>query len=509
MDNNPTTESPPTATLEECAECYYPVFLRMHGRGCPQGTLRPTPLPDGPPTPCDTIMALLEDYPYYERRHWDTFFGWLKEKHEAEQKAYIKLATWRGYPPPDPKGRYDLHYYDGFPYDYDKLRERLHALSLPDAVALAGMAPVEIEARLGVKPRKAERVDSPPQPAPVEAEGKGKTLADFATDLSTYVDDGKPTPMLLTRSDGKGLLYEGETVWLAADVGVGKTWFQTYIALMQLQMGRRVAFCAWEGAMKTPYRRLKLMGLDPVDYPGQFLYIEPGFENEPDIMGALCDWLIGGENGPASVHIESVTSSGADPNGANLLDWWTKVVAPLTRTGASVILSDHPPKRIEGSAPGPMGSNFKRMEADQIVDFKRGVTFDQNRDGYTILTNVKGRHGDLAVPDGEVLARLVFTNEGGGVHIAFDPPEDEDNITGAEMRAAVMRVLRGLKEHLAGQIEGYAALLALAPGNKNRKAAVVKHMKEEGLLTQSAKGKGKTRYWATEQGHDYLDAYTD
>ena len=105
----------------------------------------------------------------------------------------------------------------------------------------------------------------------------------------------------------------------------------------------------------------------------------------------------------------------------------------------------------------------------------------------------------MAIPwpysDMEVFgARLVFTNEGKGSqsHIEFTPPDEQDNISAAAQRTAVMQVLEGLKGFADGQVQGYAALLALAPGNKNRKADIIRFMKEDGLLAQSAKGKGKT-----------------
>ena len=483
----------------------------MHGRGCPQGTLRPIPLPDGPPTPCDTIRALLEDYPYYERRHWDTFFGWLKEKGTGQSKGrIIKLATWRGYPPPDPKARYDVHYYDGFPYDYDKLRARLHALSLPEAVALAGMSPVEIEARLGIEPPKAERPTPQPTPDDAPAEAKGKTLADYAIDLSTFAYDGTPEPILLERSDGAAFMYEGKVIWVTAPTGRGKTWLQLYIMAEQLQMGRRVAFCDWEGRSKTIYGRLLDIGIDPTNYPGQIMRVAGGFENEPDVMAALCDWLIGGENGPASVHIESVTKSGADPNGGDLLPWWTKLIEPLKETGATMILSDHPKKSPEGRAPGPIGSYFKGMQADQMIDFKddkKKTNWNKTQDGYQVLVNVKDSHGELPVIEGEPLARFNVTHEGGALTMTITPPEKSDSYNASEMSAAALPVLMAMREADGGEIKGYAVLLALAKGSKDKQNEVIKWMKDEGLIDQSAKGKGKTRYWVSNEGEDYLEAH--
>ena len=342
------------------------------------------------------------------------------------------------------------------------------------------------------------------------------TLADFAVDMANYVDDGKAEAFLLERSDGKGIVYEAtpeesRIVWVAADPGTAKTYFQVHLVVLQLLMGRKVAFCAWEGAQRTIYRRLCQLGLNPAHFAGQMLYVQGGFEKADGQLDVLCDWLAdqpldaaGQPVGPSSIHIESVTASGADNTGGSIFQWWNDLIVPLKQTLSTIILSDHPPKRKEGRVSGPTGDNFKRQQADQIIDFKKGRNWNAESDGYHVLICTKDRHGYLAAVDGEAMARMVFTHErDGAASIRFTQPEDEDAFTQDAWRP----MLEALAE--AGEVAGYASLLALVPGTRGKRARVVADMKENGLIGQSQKGRGKTRYWVSDTGRDYLAGEAD
>ncbi|WP_111767918.1 recombinase RecA [Nakamurella deserti] len=208
-----------------------------------------------------------------------------------------------------------------------------------------------------------------------------------------------PAPLLLARSDGHCLFYEGQVNVLFGDPESGKTLI-ALAALSELALGRRrsVFVDIDHNGPEAIVGRLLALGVDPayLGDPGLFRYMEPEGRNDLlDIVAFLRTWE------PAAAVVDSLGEllpllgrKSNDPD--DFTTAHSDVLKPIAVAGAAVIGIDHLAKNTDSRAAGPTGTAAKRRTvsgASIRVTVKE--QFVPGRGGSAVLTVNKDRHGGL------------------------------------------------------------------------------------------------------------------
>ena len=330
-----------------------------------------------------------------------------------------------------------------------------------------------------------------------QVEDAGEPLSAFEMPMDGSDLDLAPTAML-RRRDGTTLLYDGKLNFLFGTPGSGKSWVALYAVHETLLRGQRAIYWDHEDTPGTLSRRSKLMGLDLADFwsDGQFKYLRPGLDGSTLAMAEAMTWIAGGD-GPTLVVIDSAESAGCPSDGADVAPWLAKIVLPFLEAGATVLVLDHVPKRKEGRALGPIGSQHKLARVDGAALFVSGVPWTQKTDGHLVLTVHKDRHGALPSPTGKAVARVIGTHERDTLTLSIEPPEAEDNPV-----EAFGPMLRVLAEHPDGVV-GQAAMRELVTGRIQKKDSLIAEAVTEGLILKDKPGR-KVRYMVSESGQEFL-----
>ena len=207
-------------------------------------------------------------------------------------------------------------------------------------------------------------------------------------------------------------------------------------------------------------------------------------------------------DGPTLIVIDSAESAGCPSDGADVAPWLAKIVLPFLEAGCTVLVLDHVPKRKEGRALGPIGSQHKLARVDGAALYVSGIPWTQKTDGHLVLTNHKDRHGQLPAPIGKAVARLIGTHEGDGLKMSIVSPETEDNL-----EEAYIPTLRALAGAGPDGVHGQKAMRDLVVGRNNQKDKAIGDLVELGFILKTP-GK-KVHYSITALGLEELGAADD
>ena len=260
-----------------------------------------------------------------------------------------------------------------------------------------------------------------------------------------------PAPLLLTRSDGHSLFYEGQVNVLFGDPESGKTLI-ALAALTELAIENRksVFIDIDHNGADAIVGRLLALGVDPgyLSDPEHFRYLEPEDRNDLlDVVAFLRTWR------PAAVVVDSMgellpllgrkSNDPDDYTGAH-----SDVLKPIAVAGAAVIGIDHLAKNTDSRAAGPTGTAAKRRAvsgASIRVTVKE--QFVPGHGGSAWLTVNKDRHGGLRkhCPLGvkEPPAGLFSLRPLGDGGLSWDitPPQQRDTEQIAGINAADLSAL--------------------------------------------------------------------
>lgn len=220
--------------------------------------------------------------------------------------------------------------------------------------------------------------------------------------IGALLDDGipePPTPEICKRSDDIGLFYRGQYNVVFGDPESGKTLLCDHATVEVLKAGGRVLrFDLDHNGVESTVNRLIGFGADEsaLRDPDRFLYVEPVDRAQAiSVVDDMADWK------PTLVVIDSVGELlplfGA---GSNSADEFTivhsRVIKPLTLTGAAVVGIDHLAKGADSRAFGPTGTAAKkRAIGGTSIRVKVDSAFTPNKGGSAYLTIHKDRHGGL------------------------------------------------------------------------------------------------------------------
>lgn len=272
-------------------------------------------------------------------------------------------------------------------------------------------------------------------PVPTPGTGTGTTLGttpptapyfDVASLLAGNLPE-PPKPTIMRRTDGVGLFYEGQFSLVFGDPECGKTWLALCAIAQVLTDGGRALFIDLDhnGAVSIITRLLNL-GV-PVETLGdlaRFRYIEPGDTAELFQVVQDCqEWR------PDLVGIDSLGEllpmfRASSNNGDDFTAVHARIIKPLVRVGAAVVVIDHLAKGTESRQTGPTGSPAKRRAVGGVsLRVRAKEAFTPGRGGTAYVLVNKDRHGGLraASPTGdrEPLAAVFTLHPESGDELTF------------------------------------------------------------------------------------------
>ena len=270
-------------------------------------------------------------------------------------------------------------------------------------------------------------------------------LDSFRHTLPLVGGDTTPVPALLTRSDGRTLLYEGRLNSIFGEPSGGKTWVAIMAVIEAVRNGARVVWWDFDDRPTTLATRLTALGADDVleslnarpphggtcscrvCKAGQLLYATPGMVGDDGEMEAMGDWMGRGRR-PGLVVIDSVEQAGLPTDSNNAAPWFDAHTSPFLARDIGVLPIDHVAKRREDRPKGAIGSQHKRARLSGAGLLLIGTPWTKDQGGTVKLVNHKDRLGDLPAPDNKTVAIITVTHgENGRLNYSIDAPSAEEN----------------------------------------------------------------------------------
>lgn len=221
--------------------------------------------------------------------------------------------------------------------------------------------------------------------------GVGEITAEDFDDLDTAAVL-EPPPALMLVNAAHGLLYEDAVTMMIGDKATGKSWLMAAEALVQMRLGRSVAWLDWEMSASRMRARLLSLGARSADVRGRWWYLGMHGGEFRDARKALAGIPPG-----TLVVVDSVSaalgSGGSDEDKASEYGPWIAAVKQFrAEAQACVVLIDHTGHSNKTRA---RGSSAKGQQAD--VEFTVSVVDPWTRvsAGWASLACRKDRGGHL------------------------------------------------------------------------------------------------------------------
>lgn len=317
-----------------------------------------------------------------------------------------------------------------------------------------------------------------------------------------------PEPIVLVRSDGKGLMYPGRLNMLYGLSEGGKSWVALLTCQQEMSKGGRVMYIDFEDSPEGTWHRLKLIGVGAEDVTS-FAYVHPedpisdmmrgrfsqGPDEEHKARSSRFRVLLESYD-PTLIVVDGMTtlynSHGLDTNAAgdtDVIGSWLKSLARNGRTTALVI--DHTGKSsVKGDA--PIGAHHKiamiQGTALQVVPKEQPMPGALGR---IELIVHKDRPGAVRVNSGPPrgtsriqTAAFVFIDSTtpGMTRLSIDPPNpnDLDTLDDEEVngRAIEKAESQRRKAEYAREVRQMRDSVMLAYGGEDGKSFSAKELHE-------------------------------
>ena len=239
-------------------------------------------------------------------------------------------------------------------------------------------------------------------------------------DLAAIYANGltRPTPTVLTRTDGRGLLYPGRTNTIFGESGAGKTWAMYIAAAQQMGDGNHVIILDFEDDAVAYLNRMIALGL-PVELVIANSTYYPIGEGATKEDLEVIDALIA-ERGTTFVGIDStgeaIAAQGWNQDKDNEVAMWMGALPRRwARLGPCVCMLDHMPHgggREIGSQRKRAGVSGAAWEAIATEPFSK------DKAGSLTFKVAKDRGGNYA--KGTEQAVIQFTPEQDGTVMRFE-----------------------------------------------------------------------------------------
>ena len=287
----------------------------------------------------------------------------------------------------------------------------------------------------------------------------------IGTVWDTHADPLVPT--MLTRNDGRCLLYPGKAHTIVGAPGTGKSWLALATAAQLLRTGEQVFYIDWEATEHDIIARLRALGVSREQVRG-LAYLRL----DTSRLGEAMDWLLDqlAQHRPQLVVLDGLASAMAlagldENNNSHAARWHQQVIVPITDTGAATLTIDHLAKDSLPAA--ARRSVYARGASAKLADITGAAyllstvqAFSREVAGCAWLYVMKDRHGQVGAQS-EVVAHIRFapvqaptegtipgtaaeanagTGPGGRLAVEVLAPPARDVET-AQLRADILRVL--------------------------------------------------------------------
>jgi len=267
-----------------------------------------------------------------------------------------------------------------------------------------------------------------------------------------------PPPSLLSRDDGKHVLYKNKIHWFQGEPGSMKSMLAQHACVQQLALDNDVLYIDYESEILDVVSRLMDMGATKDQLRKRFVYVHPegATDMSPGDKAAYLRMVESREWGLAVLDgtTDSIALEGLDANsGADITLWLQAIPRRLKAAGATVVVIDHVAKSSDGRGRWAIGSGHKLAGLDGVsftLDIITPLAKAVGRDEYTgkarVLVN-KDRGGDvqaLCADDNKTLGMFTVTAYADGtLDCSLFAEADSTSMNVAyEVFVAIARVLK-------------------------------------------------------------------
>ena len=244
----------------------------------------------------------------------------------------------------------------------------------------------------------------------------GEELADHDgfNAMLQIVESTRPAtgwPSILSRTDGRTLMYAQKVNTIAARPNGGKSFISMQAACEAISKGGRVLVLDFDNRRPdTLADRAKDMALLHVFQNADMLaFPDVDMMDSRGMVKAAVEWLLAAPNPIFSfVILDTDTAAGAPSDGKDINKWWDKYVMPFVKANLGMLILSHVPKRTDEQPPGPIGSQGKRgllSGACLIVDPIN--MWNREQDGIVQIKVDKDRPGDLPGVEPDIICDVV------------------------------------------------------------------------------------------------------
>jgi hypothetical protein len=258
--------------------------------------------------------------------------------------------------------------------------------------------------------------------------GIGSVTSWAPVDLGPILDgtEPDPPPSILTRTDGRALLYPGRVHALFGEPEACKGWLALAATAEVLKAGERVLYVDFEDTPASIAGRLKALGVPLDAIRERFVYVRP---DEPlgNTGGADLDAAAVGVSLAVLDGItEALTMHGLDlASNTDVAAWLELLPRPLARTGAAVLTIDHVVKDRENRGRYAIGAQHKLAGVDCAYSAQVIEPFGRGRDGRVKVTVTKDRPGHVRsfAEEGRAAEVRLCSHDDGTVTVTLVSPE--------------------------------------------------------------------------------------
>lgn len=283
-------------------------------------------------------------------------------------------------------------------------------------------------------------------------------------------------PTILSRTDGKALLYAGKMHVFQAESGIGKSWLALQTAVEVLGVGGSVVFLDYEDHVGSITQRLLALGATTDSIRERFQYVQPsgpmGNTERAELVALFArlnpDLVI--LDGVA----EALSRDGYDEDrNSDVVKWIDTYPRWISGLGACVLMIDHVSKDKDKQGRHARGASHKLAAVDGVaykVTLVHG--FSRHRSGQIKLTIAKDRGGAVGSAN-EVAAvcRIEPMSAGEVVRVTIDPPPE---VTAGTDKWKPTRLMERLSLELEGAASPMPPKLLLELVSATSKPSIVR-----------------------------------
>lgn len=296
-----------------------------------------------------------------------------------------------------------------------------------------------------------------------------------------------PTPTIMRRSDGVGLLYPGRVHSIQGEPGGGKTWLALACAAEVMADGGLVLFIDYEDTPAAVVARLRQLGVADDVIRERFTYVRPDgpLIDKSGRIAAKTMSRLAAVN-PTMTIIdsvgESIAAEGFNPSDdAEVARWFRLLPRFMARTGSSVLGLDHVTKDGEKRGLWAIGSQRKLAAIDgaaYTVQVIKAPT--KGKDGHLKVLCAKDRHGTHQ--KGHQVADVHVLEDGDRIIVQIRNLPDEFRPT-----VLMERVSRYLEDNPGAT---QRTICSSVKGNQNHIVSAIGVLVNEGFLRIDATARG-------------------